>query len=599
MNPALATLHGHGASGNLWLWYDRPAHDWANALPLGNGRLGAMVFGGVTKERLQLNDDTLWSGFPRDGHPRPDPGVLGEIRRLVMQERSYRVAGELARQFQGPFNESYLPLGDLSISFRQPEDEAVEYRRTLDLSTAVASVRYRAGAAWFFREVFSSAVHQVIVVRLTCSIAERISFTARLDASLRAETVILGTDSLALRGKAPSHVVSHHLESDNPVQYDGIDGLGMRFEARVLALADGGAVSTDDAGLHVDGATAVTLLIAAGTGYRGFDRLPDLSTSQIAEEIDGTIERAAAHSFEELLSAHLAEYQALFERVSLSLGGSHVHDKPTNLRLCAENVRNDPGLSALYAQYGRYLLISSSRPGTQAANLQGIWNAQPRPVWGSDYTANVNLEMNYWLAEVANLAECHEPLCALIRDLSMDGRTCAQRTYGCRGWAMHNGSDIWRGTWTAGAGDPTATADWSMWPMAGPWLCRHLWEHYVFGGNVEYLRTVAYPVMKGAAEFCLDWLIEDADGNLVTCPSTSPENSFLDADGRKAAVSAGSSMDMQLIWDLFTNCIEAGAILDVDASFCAELGRSARAITPAAHRQTWPAAGVVGRFRRV
>jgi alpha-L-fucosidase 2 len=301
---------------------------------------------------------------------------------------------------------------------------------------------------------------------------------------------------------------------------------------------------------------------------------------RIAEAIDHTLDAAGMHSFTELRSAHLAEYQALFGRVSLSLGDAPPPEQPTDHRLRAENVGHDPQLAELYAQYGRYLLISSSRPGTQPANLQGIWNADPRPIWGSDYTVNINLEMNYWLAETANLTECFEPLSELIGDLSLGGRKTAQYTYGCRGWAMHNGSDLWRGTWTAGDGLPSSTADWSMWPMGGAWLCFHLWEHYAFGGNVEYLRTVAYPIMKGAAEFCLDWLVEDGDGCLVTCPSTSPENSFLDEAGGKAAVSAGASMDMQLIWDLFTNCIEAGRILGDDESFCSQLNGARARLRP-------------------
>ena len=434
--------HTQGGAGDLRLWYDQPAGMWEAALPVGNGRLGAMVFGGVAEERLQLNEDTLWSGYPQDGHPTPDPGVLEEIRRLVLSEERYVEADELARQFQGPFNESYMPLGDLSIRFRHGAEEASEYRRSLDLSTAIATVQYRIGTAHFTREIFSSAVDHVIVVRLTCTMPAQISFTARLDASLHASTVPVGTNALALRGKAPSHVSSHHLETDNPIHYEDAEGRGMRFEARTLALAEGGMVHTDSDGLHVEGATAVTLLIAAGTGYRGFGRLPDLSVERIAEAIDHTLDAAGMHSFTELRSAHLAEYQALFGRVSLSLGDAPPPEQPTDHRLHAENVGHDPQLAALYAQYGRYLLISSSRPGTQPANLQGIWNADPRPIWGSDYTVNINLEMNYWLAEPANLTECFEPLSELIRGLSDDGRKTAQRTYGCAGWAMHNGSDL-------------------------------------------------------------------------------------------------------------------------------------------------------------
>jgi alpha-L-fucosidase 2 len=281
-----------------------------------------------------------------------------------------------------------------------------------------------------------------------------------------------------------------------------------------------------------------------------------------------------AHSYEELWSAHLRDYQPLFSRVRLSLTGAAAAEQPTDKRLRLGNIVHDPGLSALYAQFGRYLLISSSRPGTQPANLQGIWNDQPRPVWGSDYTVNINLQMNYWLAEVANLTECHQPLCDFVADVSVDGRDSAGITYGCRGWAMHNGSDIWRTTRTAG--DGYSPAMWTMWTMGGAWLCQHLWEHYAFGGDLVFLRDAAYPIMRGAAEFCLDWLIEDRDGFLVTCPSTSPENAFIGPEGTEAAVTVAASMDMQIIWDLFTNCIEASIMLGVDSQFRSEL-QAARA----------------------
>jgi alpha-L-fucosidase 2 len=559
------------------LWYTRPATEWNEALPIGNGRLGAMVYGDVRLEHLQLNEDTLWSGFPVAAHPRPCDAVLPEIRRLVMREGRYADADALARQFQGPFNESYLPLAHLFLQFTS-QDDVSDYRRALNLSTAIADVRFRVGYAWFSREMFVSAVHQVLVVRLTCSVPWQISFLAWLASPLRASLHVVGTDALALRGTAPSHVVSHDLESDQPIQYLSGEGLGMRFEARLLALAEGGRVTAGPDGLRVTDATAVTLLVAGATGYRGFGALTNRTGKEIAAEIDRTLARAARHVFAGLRSAHVAEYGKLFNRVTISLGRPRLLDTPTDERLRAESATPDPQLAALYAQYGRYLLISSSRPGTQPANLQGIWNDQPRPIWGSDYTININIQMNYWLAEVANLAECHEPFCTLVQNLSVDGRNTALHTYGCQGWACHNGTDLWRGTWTAG--DGYSSPDWSMWPMAGPWLCQHLWEHFAFSGSTDYLRQV-YPVMKGAAEFCLDWLIEDQDGHLVTCPSTSPENSFLTPDGAAAAVSVASTMDMQLIWDLFTNCIATSHLLEMDEIFRARLEAARERLVPA------------------
>ncbi len=537
-----------------------------------------MVFGGVEIEHLQLNEDTLWSGFPESAVPQPDRNVLPEIRRLVMQEQNYAEADELAKRFQGPFTESFLPLGDLLVQLVHA-GEAGEYRRELDLSTAVARVSYSAGGERFTREMFSSAVHQVIIVRLTCMAPGQISCVARLTCPLQASTVAVGSKGLALRGKAPSHVVAHHLESAHPVVYDEAEGRGMRFEVRVQALTDGGHVSAEPDSLRIEGATAVTFVVAGATGYRGLGQVPDRSAEEISDAVERTLAGAATHTFAELRSAHVAEYQRLFGRVTLALGPAPRPDRPTDERLRSDNLAQDPQLAALYAQFGRYLLISSSRPGTQPANLQGIWNDQARPVWGSDYTVNINTEMNYWLAEVANLAECHEPLCELIGDLSMDGQKTARLTYGCRGWAAHNGTDLWRVS--RSAGDGYSPVDWSMWPMGGVWLCQHLWEHYAFGGDADFLRDVAYPVMKGAAEFCLDWLIEDQDGYLVTCPSTSPENVFLTPDGRHAAVSVAATMDMQLIWDLFTNCIAASSVLGIDELFRDELEAARERLLPA------------------
>ncbi len=559
------------------LWYNRPAGEWTEALPIGNGRLGAMVFGGVELERLQLNEDTLWSGFPEDAHPCPEPALLQEIRRLILRERKYAEAEELAKSFQGPFTESYLPLADLYLQCTHAEP-AHDYRRELLVGSGVARVRYRVGGALFTREVFASAVHQVVVVRMTCTDEALLSFVVGLSSPLQASRVPVGNNGLAVRGKAPSHVVAHHLASENPVAYHEAEGKGMRFEARVLVLPEGGRVSTGSGIVQIDDATAVTLLIAGGTGYRGFGAAPDLSAEAIAASIESTLAEAGMRTYDDLRTAHVADCRRLYDRVTLTLGRSSAPEVPTDERLRAGDIEQDTQLAALYAQFGRYLLISCSRPGTQPANLQGIWNDQVRPIWGSDYTLNINAQMNYWPAEVANLAECHEPLLSLVGDLSVDGRKTASLTYGCRGWAAHNGTDIWRGTRTAGDGH--SPPNWTMWPMGGVWLCLHLWEHYAFGGDLTFLRDRAYPLMKGAAEFCLDWLVEAPDGNLVTCPSTSPENTFRDPHGRESAVSAGATMDMQLIWDLFTNSIAASTILQTDEDFRAELETARARLLP-------------------
>jgi alpha-L-fucosidase 2 len=503
--------------------------------------------------------------------------VLGEVRRLVMAERRYVEAGELAMRFQGPFTESFLALGDLSVRFAQA-GEVTAYRRELDLDTGVARVSYTAGDTRFTREVFCSAVHQVIAVRLVCSTPRGMTGVATLASPLRAAVAAIGTNGVTVRGKAPSHVAPHHLESDKPIVYDEAEGRGMCFELRLLALADGGTLTADTEGVHIEGATGVTLLIAAATGYRGYGHAADRPAEEISAAVESVLTKAKARGYDELRAAHVADYRRLFGRVSLGLGQTAAPDRPTDERLRAGGLAQDAQLAALYVQFARYLLIASSRLGTQPVNLQGIWNDQVRPIWGSDWTVNINTQMNYWPAEVANLAECHEPLCDLIGDLSVDGRHTAIRTYGCRGWAAHNGTDLWRPT--RSGGDGFSNPDWAMWPMGGVWLCRHLWEHYAFGGDVAFLRERAYPVMKGAAEFCLDWLIEDEDGYLVTCPSTSPENSFVAPDGRKAAVTVAATMDMMLIWDLFTNCIAASNVLGSDETFRAELEAARARLLP-------------------
>ncbi len=562
---------------DLRLWYRQPASGWSEALPIGNGTLGAMVFGGVERDRLQLNIDTLWSGYPNDAQPRPGAEVLAEIRRLVIQEQRYVEAGELAKQFQGAFTESYLPLADIFLEVEHSA-AASDYRRELDLATAVARLDYAVDGTRFSREVFASAPHKAIVMRLACDSADGLTCRLHIESPLQSTVDVGESGMLVVRGKAPAHVVAHHLESDHPIVYEDTEGRGMRFEARVLALVEGGRVTADHDAIRIGGATAVTLLIAAATGYRGFGQMPDRPAAEISQDVERSLAEAAAVPYDRLRMAHVNDYRSLFARLDLKLGRNSAAHLPTDERLRAPDLTRDAQVAALYLQYGRYLLIASSRPGTQPANLQGLWNDQVRPIWGSDYTININLQMNYWHAESANLAECHQPLLDFIGELSVAGRAAAGQTYNCRGWAAHNGSDLWRSARSGGGG--FSTPDWSMWPMGGVWLCRHLWEHFEFGRDRAFLSGYAFPIMKAAAEFCLDWLIEDGPGHLVTCPSTSPENQFVTAAGEPAAVSMASTMDLMLIWDLFTNCVEACAVLGIDDAFLSEIQTARERLLP-------------------
>ncbi len=562
-------------SDDLRLWYTRPAAQWVEALPVGNGRLGAMIFGGVAVERLQLNEDTLWSGGPRDWDNPHAREVLPEVRRLVAAG-DYTGADALCRQMQGLYNESYQPLGDLYLRFDGVDGtgESVDYTRDLNLHTAIAGARYRRGDVTCTREVFASAPDQVIVVRLTCDQPGWLSFTATLDSQQRRRVEARGAHDLMLTGVCPTHVMPNYYKGEQPIVHDEEGVGGMTFAVCLNATTEGGRVTAAEGGLRVEEADAVTLILTAATSFNGFDRSSYRDGRDPTSRARADLAAAVTRPYAALRAAHIADHARLFDRVTLDLGTTEAALRPTDERIRDWQRADDPQLVTLLFQYGRYLLIASSRPGTQPANLQGIWNDQVRPPWSSNWTININTQMNYWPVETTNLAECHTPLLDFIGDLSGPGRKTAAANYGCGGWVAHHNADLWRQTAPPGDdghGDPV----WAMWPMGGAWLCQHLWEHYAFGGDETFLRDQAYPLMRGAAEFCLDWLIEDGQGHLVTVPSTSPENKFTTPDGQIAGVSMASTMDMAIIHDLFTNCIEVATILDRDADFRARL-RAAR-----------------------
>ncbi len=475
---------------------------------------------------------------------------------------------------QGPYNESYQPLGDLRLAFAGGESMASNsYERRLDLDRAVATVRYGEGDATFTREVFSSFPDQVIVMRLTCDRPGRIHFTATAESLLRHSAGADGTNTLVLRGKAPSHVDPSYLRSPEPILYDeGTNAEGMRFDLHVCALADGGTVGCDGKVLSVTNANSATLLISAGTSFNGPDKSPGREGRDAVAEALRPLQAARKKSYGDLLARHVADYQKLFRRVELNLGEAGGAGELTTEARLDRFARGeaDPGLAALLYQYGRYLLIASSRPGGLPANLQGIWNDSMRPPWSANWTLNINAEMNYWPSEVANLAECHEPFLDFIQMLSVHGRTTAEVNYGAHGWVAHHNADIWGQTGPVGnygGGDPV----WANWAMGGAWLSLDFWEHYAFGGDKKFLRERGWPVMKGAAEFCLDWLVEDGHGHLVTAPSGSPELGFTTADGQHASISMASTMDMSIIWELFSDCMEASRALGTEKEFAARL----------------------------
>jgi alpha-L-fucosidase 2 len=527
----------------LTLWYRRPAEQWTEALPVGNGRLGAMVFGGVTNERLQINEDTLWAGGPYDPVNPAARAALPSVRQLVFQGR-YKEADRLisADVMARPLQQMpYQTVGDVLIAFR--ETASVEgYRRELDLDTAVARTSYTLEGTRFLREVFVSPVHQILVARFTADRPRQIGFTATMATPQEGTVTAPERDTLLMSGVNTG--------------YAGIPG-ALRFQARLRVLVEGGEVSSLGASVSVQRADAVTILMAAATSYRG----PDDVSGDPAALVAAALETAAQRSFEDLRAAHVAEHQRLFRRVALDLGTTDAARRPTDERIRDFARDADPQLAALYFQFGRYLLLSSSRPGTQPANLQGIWNDKLDPPWGGKYTININTQMNYWPAEVANLAECVEPLLRLVRELSVTGARTARSMYGARGWTAHHNTDLWR------ASAPIDGPAWGMWPTGGAWLALQLWEHYEYAPDRELLAQV-YPLLKGAALFFLDTLVADPTGRwLVTNPSLSPENQHPFG----AAVSAGPTMDAQILRDLFSSTIRGASLLGVDAGLRAQL----------------------------
>lgn len=560
----------------LKLWYDKPAAQWVEALPVGNGKIGAMVFGGVEEELLQLNESTLYSGGPVKKVLNPGvAGYLPAIRKALLEEGNYNKADSLTRKIQGPYTQSYMPLADLIIRQSYSNGKASHYHRELDISKAVAITRFNVGDITYSREVFTSAPNNVLVVRLTAGKAGTLNFRAGARSQLRFSVTTGRTGELLLNGKAPAHVdPSYYNPGDRQhVIYEDTTGCnGMRFQVRMKIVNQGGKVVTDSTGITVTGANEALILLTAATSFNGFDKCPDSEGRDEKALAKTYLDNAMKAGYTQLLSQHIADYQRYFNRVTFhiadSLGNQNPQEKlSADSRLKAYSKgAYDPFLETLYFQFGRYLLISSSRPGGPPANLQGIWNKELRAPWSSNYTININTQMNYWPAEATNLSEMHLPLLNFLKGLSITGTRVATEFFNARGWTANHNSDIWalaNPVGDYGGGDPV----WANWPMGGAWLSQHLWEHYAFTGNKKFLADTAYPLMKSAARFMFDWLVEDGHGHLVTAPSVSPENKFRDSSGKAQAVSVATTMDMAIIWDLFTNVADAAQVLGSDKAF--------------------------------
>ncbi len=557
MMTVSSTLSLHATaehSDTHWrLHYQKPASQWVEALPVGNGSLGAMVFGVPVEERIQFNLDTLWTGHPHDYQNVDAHKVLPELRRLLFEDKQ-RDAERLAmKEFMSkPLRQNaYQPFGDLHIQFNAAP--ATDYKRWLDLETALAGVSYTAGDAVFMRELFASYPDNVIVMRFTTNTPGALSFDLSFDSpheKHRQRAVDAAT--LSLQGK-----ITNMADARMPS--------ALEFEARVMATCTGGNIVVDDEGIHVTNADSVVLLLTGASSYNTYN---DISGNPV-ERNDAVLEAAKHFSYDELKKRHVEDYQALYDRVALDLGSNpETLQLDTDERIKRFKEGDDPHLAALFFQFGRYLLIASSRPGSQAANLQGVWNEELLPSWDSKYTVNINTEMNYWPAELTNLSECHEPLFDLIAECATTGAATAKNFYDCDGWVLHHNTDGWRGA------APINHANHGIWVTGGAWLCQHLWWRYEFTLDKDFLANRAYPIMKQAARFFTEYLVEDPrskDKQLISGPSNSPEIGGL---------VMGPTMDHQIIRDLFANCIEASKILDIDQDFRAKLQEMRGRIAP-------------------
>ncbi|MBC9932767.1 glycoside hydrolase family 95 protein [Chitinophaga qingshengii] len=548
-------------SGENILWYRNPARVWEEALPIGNGRMGAMIFGGVADERIQLNESTLWDGYPMDADNPAALKSLPEVRRLLFENKNneaVKLAGETMLGIPKRIK-PYQSLGEVWLD--QPATEATAYSRSLDLATAIATVKYTSNGITYVRENFASLADNAVVVKFTASKPGNVNFRLTLKRQQDAHCITDATDPTALL-----------LEGRLPVKDTSGTARGIKFAARAKVVTNGGRIYVKEGILHVENANDAVLYITGATNYPGLKNLTKGITTVNTDPVQlcrSHAKAVAAKTYNTLKTAHIAAYRRYADRSALRFDtpDTVAANMPTDERLAyAKRTGSpDPGLVALYFQFGRYLLISSSQPGVMPANLQGIWAWQMTPPWNADYHTNINIQMNYWPAEITNLSELHQPLFDLEEELSKPGARTARQTYGARGWVVHHLTDAWG--FTAPADGPQG-----IWPMGAAWLAQHLWEHYTYTGDKQFLSRRGYPLMKGAAEFILDFLVEApagtvCAGKLVTNPSYSPENAFLLPDGQQSVFTYGATMDIEIIRDLLGNCIAAAQQLGIDRAF--------------------------------
>jgi alpha-L-fucosidase 2 len=552
-------------AASITLWYRKPAETWLDALPLGNGYMGAMVFGRLQEERIALNESSFWSGRPHDYNDTNAFQYFAKIKDLVFDGKFQEAEKIADDHFWGipKAQQAYEPIGDLLLRFDGAE-YAMDYRRELDMETGVAKLDYRVGDVTFTREIFMSYPERVMVIRLSSDKPARVSVQARFKSPFL-DTITATTNRLVMDGfwRKPVNQTNWLVAP--------VEGPGLKFETAMIAMPEGGILQTMKDGLRIEKANSVTFILTTATSYLNFTNIT-ANPAAICQEI---LSHSASEDYALLRRHHENDFRGLMGRVHLNVGDPTANGKPTDERLAAVRAgMPDPNLEALVFQFGRYILAASSRAGGQPANLQGIWNENVLPPWGSKYTININTEMNYWLAEVCNLSECTQPLFYMLKDISITGAKTAKDYYNAGGWVAHHNIDLWRGT------APVDAARFGMWPVGGTWLCQHIWEHYAFTGDQNFLRQY-YPVMKGAAQFLLEVLVEEPKHHwLVTPFSMSPEHGYLDGEGKISFLSPSPTMDVGLIRELFPHCIEASRTLNLDADFRQKLEAALKKIPP-------------------
>jgi alpha-L-fucosidase 2 len=553
---------------HLKLWYNKPADNWVEAVPVGNGYIGAMVFGKTGNEIIQLNHCTFWSGAPKDWNNKEAAGYFPLVKTLVNSGK-IEEAEKLMHKMQGPFGQSFLPLCDIKIGFSDSID-IQSYSRDLDISEAIAHVDFQTKFASYSREIFASYPDKVLVMKLAGSKASSLTFKLELDSRVM-HKVSVEDGILKIRCKAPKHAepsYRNEYKDSSALKYDNWGGEGMEAEVWVSIRNKGGEIHSDAHSITLSNADEAVLTIAAATSFNGRFKSPGLGGKMPEQQVKSILSSAQEKNYKQLRSRHIADYKNIFDRVDLYLEANKDSKSTTDKRIENYSKHADPSLVELLFQYGRYLLISSSRPGGQPANLQGIWSSELRPPWSSNYTVNINTEMNYWPSEPTQLEETEIPLFELIRDLSISGTKTATINYGLEGWCTHHNVDLWGQTAPVGdygSGDPR----WANWQMGGNWLCSQIFQHFLFSGDKDFLKSY-YPVLKGAAQFTKGFLQKNKDGFYETVYGVSPENSYK-LNGKERVVSAGVTMDMALTREIFSNCSQSAKILHIDTAFQQQL----------------------------